>query len=224
MRVKICGITNAGDAGLAVSAGSDAIGINLVSGPRKVDLGAADQVVSAVGPFVTPVVLVRLEDGKLAKSELAWVNRRRISHLQLYGDVTPEAIRRLVADGFRPIFVFRVRAADFAEEANAWLADCRESPPAAILLDAFDPTKAGGTGEPFPWRWVRAAREAGRLDGWPPVLLAGGLRSENVADAIRETRPYGVDVSSGAESAAGKKDEKQMRAFVAAAKAALIQD
>jgi phosphoribosylanthranilate isomerase len=90
------------------------------------------------------------------------------------------------------------------------------------VVDTYDPAKAGGTGTPFPWDWVAAARDGGARAGWPPIILAGGLRPENVAEAIREVRPYGVDVSSGVELAGtpGRKDVHQVKAFISHARRA----
>ena len=121
--------------------------------------------------------------------------------------------------------VLAVRGTDFVEQAREWIGDGRQPRSAAIILDTYDPQKAGGTGTPFRWEWVTAARDAGQLANWPPIFLAGGLRPENVVDAIRAVRPYGVDVSSGVEGsgAASRKDAAMMKEFVQNARRAFSE-
>lgn len=220
MWVKICGITNVEDAISATSAGADAIGLNFVGGPRLLGQRAAEEILSALPPEVTPVALVRLVDGRLDARSLDLLTRFRISHVQLYGPVSMDSLSMLVQDGFRPMPVVAVKDEDFADQAAGWLSDKPQSQPFAIVLDAFDPSREGGTGSAFRWDWIPAARQAGKLDRWPAIILAGGLRLENVAEAVRIVRPYGVDVSSGVEEDGlpGKKDADKMRAFVRAAK------
>ena len=90
----------------------------------------------------------------------------------------------------------------------------RTLPVRAVLLDTYKKGVLGGSGEPFDWRWVRAAKRLG------PIILAGGLTPENVGEAVRRAAPYGVDVSSGVEAEIGKKDHKKLQQFIAAAKGA----
>ena len=222
MRVKICGITNEADAAAAVDAGADAIGLNFVAGPRKIDPARGRAILRHLPPLVTPVALVALEGGRIPAEIRNLLNEARVDHLQLYGTCTAEAPAQLVRDGFRPIPVLRVKEAGFAVPGPAWLR-AAGSDAAAVVLDAFDPVRQGGTGEPFCWDWVSAARKAGDLDNWPPILLAGGLRPENVAEAVRVVGPYGVDVSSGVEveGEPGRKDAARMREFVRRARTAV---
>jgi len=220
VRVKICGITNIEDALAATAAGADAIGLNLVGGPRMLELRAAEEILSALPPMVTPVALVRLEDGHLNDATSEVLARLRISHIQLYGTLRKDNLSTLVRDGFHPMPVIAVLNEDFSDLASGWLSNKPQHQPAAIVLDAFDPNREGGTGIAFRWDWIPAARRANKLDHWPPIILAGGLCTENVAEAVRIVSPYGVDVSSGVERAGvpGKKDADRMLAFVRAAK------
>lgn len=221
VRVKICGITSPADARVAVEVGADALGLNFVGGPRRIDLRTAGEILEVLPPFVRPVALVRLSGG-CALPELGdWLAARR-PVLQVYGDFAASDLLRLREEGFTILPVLRVAEADFAGQLREWFPPGRWRGPAGVVLDAFRPEQEGGTGTVFPWEWVSTARQEGALAGLPPIVLAGGLRPENVAEAIRIVRPYAVDVSSGVEfdGQAGRKDPQRMRAFVAAAKSA----
>lgn len=226
MRIKICGITRVADMEAAVEAGADAIGLNFVGGPREIAPGPAEAILTALPPFVTPVALVRLEGGLIPDPILELLAGFWVSHLQLYGPLAPELLRVQNQDGFRPMPAVAVRDERFADQVAPWLAGGIESRPAGVVLDAYHADKEGGTGKTFRWDLVPAARSAGQLDGWPPIVLAGGLRPDNVAEAVRTVRPFAVDVSSGVEveGAPGTKDPKLMRAFVRNARAALDED
>jgi phosphoribosylanthranilate isomerase len=141
----------------------------------------------------------------------------------VYGDIVPESMIRLSMGGFCPMPVVAVCGEDFADASSDWSAGDSVWRPRAVFLDAYEAGKAGGTGRAFRWDWVATAREGGRLKGWPPIILAGGLKPENVAEAIRIARPYAVDVSSGVEidGSPGRKDPDKMRDFVQQAKSAL---
>ena len=222
MRVKICGITSVTDAAAAVQAGVDAIGLNFVGGPRRINADCARGILTCLPPMVTPVALVNVEEDRVADPLEELFGEFRVSHLQVYGDVTRASLTRLMGDGFRPIPVVAVRNEAFADRAADWIASGTPCRPCAVHLDAFDPGRKGGTGKAFRWEWVSAARDAGRLANWPPIVLAGGLNADNVAEAIRIVQPYAVDVSSGVEVAGspGTKDAARMRSFVRQAKSA----
>ncbi len=220
VRIKICGITRPEDAIAAAVAGADAIGLNFIGGPRRIDVDSAAAILQALPAFCTPVALVDVSLGDVPADLLELIGRHWVSHLQLYGDVGAGTITRLRADGFHPIIVHAVEASTFADEIGQRLATMSTALPAAILLDAHVPGLAGGTGRTADWQAIAAAREAGAMQTWPPVMLAGGLNPENVAEAIRQVRPWAVDVSSGVESAPGRKDPEQMTAFVARAREA----
>ena len=221
MRVKICGITNKADALAAAHAGADAIGLNFVGGPRQIAEGPAAEILECLPPMVTPVALVRLENGRLSDAVVELLGRYWVSHVQVYGTVTIEALDGLSRDGFRPMPVVTIRDADFAREAAIWRG-CRAGGPKAVVLDAYHPGKEGGTGIAFQWDWIPNAARSGALEGWPPIVLAGGLTPENVAEAARIVRPYAVDVASGVEvdGSPGLKDAVKVRRFIENARVA----
>lgn len=223
MRVKICGITTVEDGLAAVEAGADAVGLNFVGGPRKIGLETGQGILEALPPFVTPVALVSLRGGAIPDDLLELLGQYWVSHVQVYGDVTSEALAILRRDGFQTVPVVGVRDAEFARQALEVLGERPAEIAAAVVLDAQEPGLQGGTGRAFNWQWVAAARDSATLDAWPPIILAGGLGPENVAEAVRIVRPFGVDVSSGVEKAGmpGRKDPERMRAFVRAARGAL---
>lgn len=220
LRVKICGVTSVENALAAAQAGADAIGLNFVGGPRQIGPERAIEILQALPPLITPVALVRLEQGRLPDDLLELLGEFWVSHVQVYGEVTSGSLAVMAQDGFKPMPVIPVRDEHFADTTNEWLARCAARPPVALVLDAYDPERLGGTGKAFRWDWLEAARQAGRLAGWPPIILAGGLNPENVVDAVRAVRPYGVDVSSGVEvpGRPGVKDSEKMRLFVRRAK------
>jgi len=216
VKVKICGITSVDDALAAVEAGADVLGLNFVGGPRQIGLEQAEEIIRAMPPFVAVVALVRLEKGRLAREQHAWLGRQAIRYLQVYGEFEYADLARLRGEGFVPLPVLAVGNASFADKAAAWLSTDGPRAMVAIVLDTSDPSRAGGTGRTFCWDWVTQARQAGRLADWPPIILAGGLRPENVVEAIRAVKPFGVDVSSGVEKEGqpGSKDPARMCAFV----------
>jgi len=215
MWVKICGITSSADALAAAEAGADAIGLNLIGGPRRIDAHQAEEIIACLPQLIRPVALIGLDD-EGHEELLAWLRRTRVRHLQLYGRITAEKLTSLCEEGFNGSPVVTVEDESFAERAVEKLGTTVLEIAEAIVLDTFHPTQAGGTGISFCWDWVAKAHQAGRLAGWPPIVLAGGLRSDNVAEAVRIVHPYGVDVSSGVEidGSPGKKDAAKMRAFV----------
>jgi phosphoribosylanthranilate isomerase len=219
--IKICGITSVQDARLAVKAGADAIGVNMVAGPRRVEAGSAVEIISAAAPKACPVVLAMVDDGRLDRDAERVIDRCGVHWVQLYGDVTPSALVAQLEAGRQPMPVIRVTNEDFADSFGALLDACGECRPPAVLLDAYHRDRLGGTGEPFRWSWVVEARSRGRLQGWPPIVLAGGLSPDNVAEAIRAVHPWGVDVSSGVEASPGRKDPSKVAAFIEMARRTL---
>jgi len=219
LRVKICGITNVEDLQAAAEAGTDLVGFNFVAGPRKLDIPVARDLLSHLPSTVTPVALIRLDDGEIPSELETILDEFRITHVQLYGQVDNGVLARLAGRGLLPMQVVRVADASFVAQAGEWT---EQSRPTAVVLDAYDPKQAGGTGKAFCWDWVVHARQDGQLADWPPIFLAGGLHPENVAEAVRVVQPYGVDVSSGVEvpDQPGKKDPQRMRAFVQRARSA----
>jgi phosphoribosylanthranilate isomerase len=232
LRVKICGITNVVDGLAAAEAGADAIGLNFVGGPRRIEPAVARDILRALPAMVMPVALVRVGPAGLSPELLELFAAYRVSHLQVYGwdqadetsvpqGATDGGLAGLIAAGFRVMPALTVKDMAFAERLAAWGAAPAERQPCAVVLDAYDPAREGGTGRRFEWEWVVRAREGGRV-AWPPIFLAGGLHPGNVGRAIGVVRPYGVDVSSGVEidGVPGRKDRAKMMAFVRNARAA----
>jgi len=199
VRVKICGITNAADALAAIDAGADQIGFNFYSkSPRQISEAEAVKIrpqlpgkVKAVGIFVNA-----------SPAEVAAVQKSlKLDAAQLHGDETPEDAAE-IARSVSVIKAFRV-------EQDFPLDTLDEYPEAfAYLLDAADTGQYGGTGRTTDWDVARRAALEHR------IILAGGLKVENVAAAVRIVRPYGVDVASGVESKPGKKDHGRLREFI----------
>lgn len=214
-RIKICGVTSVADALEAVQAGADAIGLNFYApSPRYVSPSQARDIaavlpadVKCVGVFVDP---------ELAQLEAA--AKCGLHAVQLHGDERPSLLAhyrelpivkafRLGRDGLAPM-----RA--FLEQAQALACS-----PGAVLIDAHCPGAYGGSGTTADWQLAATYHE---LAG-PPLILAGGLHSENVAEAIRAVRPAAVDTASGVESSPGVKDAGRMQAFIQSAARALDQ-
>jgi phosphoribosylanthranilate isomerase len=202
-RVKICGITNPADAELAAKLGVDWIGLNLYpKSPRFIEEAAARAIALELPAQVEPVALfVNVPPGE-AKGIAA---RLGIQTVQIHGNHTA-----VPSAGVRWICAFAVSDASNLQAIDAYLEMLRiaATAPTAILVDANVPGMHGGTGQTAPWHLL--------ADFKPPVplILAGGLTPENVADAIRIVRPYAVDVASGVESAPGKKDPEKLRRFI----------
>jgi len=194
MLVKICGITTAEDAAIAVDAGASAIGfVFWPESPRWIDPYRAARISAALPPFVTPVGVFVNQPPEYVNGVAALV---RLGAVQLHGDERPAdagLIKTPVIKSFTP--------AANPGEGDEW------GPAVTLLLDVHDPVRRGGTGHTIDWS--AAARVAARR----PVLLAGGLAPENVADAIVRVGPYGIDVSSGVECEPGRKDASRVRAL-----------
>jgi len=201
VRVKICGVTNATDAKMAARLGADAVGFNFAPVPRGITKERARAIIAAMPPFVTPVGLFVNQDLDLIHEICDFTG---ITTVQLHGDERPSYAAQL--SRYKVIKAFRIATERDLRMLARYDVD-------AYLLDARVRGKYGGTGKTFPWHLARAARSHG------PVIIAGGLNPQNVAQAIQQAQPYGVDVSSGVERALGRKDRRLTAKFIAAAKA-----
>ncbi|MCG6656299.1 phosphoribosylanthranilate isomerase [Halomonas campisalis] len=200
-RIKICGLTREADVDAAVAAGADALGFVLWPGSKRaVDEARLAELSARVPAFVTRV-------GLFVDQEPALIERcaRHLDLLQFHGDEAPA----FCAGFSRPwIKALRMREGlDLHAAAEAYRGA------GALLLDAYRPGVPGGTGETFDWS--RIPENLAKA-----VILAGGLRSENVADAIATVHPFAVDVSGGVEAAPGRKDAERLEAFIAAVRGA----
>jgi len=198
--VKICGVTTAEDAAMAVAAGADAIGVNFWPGSKRhVTLADARDVLAAVPAGVLKVGV--FVDAPVEEVE-RHLDELELDRAQLHGDESPALFDRLDR---RLIRVVRVRDESSFDGEAGWS-------PALWLYDAYVES-FGGAGVVAPWSLIAARARR-------PFLLAGGLTPDNVAKAVAQTRPDGVDVASGVESSARKKDPAKVAAFIAAARGA----
>lgn len=197
VRIKICGITNLEEALLAADLGADALGfIFYPPSPRSVEPQAAKAIIAQLPPFVTTVGVFVDEDAATVKELAAAAG---LDWLQLHGKETPEYCRSLDR---RVIKAFRIRDESSLAELTSY-----QDIVQALLLDTYKKGQVGGTGETFNWDLALKAKQSG------PIILAGGLTSENVAQAIAVAHPQAVDVASGVEAAPGKKDPEKLKAF-----------
>ncbi|MEW6387801.1 MAG: phosphoribosylanthranilate isomerase [Thermodesulfobacteriota bacterium] len=204
VRIKICGITNLEDALAAAHLGAPALGFNFYAkSPRSVTPEAAREIIRQLPPLVLSVGVFVDEDASTVR-EIA--SQAGLDWLQLHGNEFPEYCRQL---GRRVIKAFRVQDERSLEELAKYKGSVQ-----AFLLDTYKPGLSGGTGETFDWHLARRAQPYG------PIILAGGLTPENVAQAIKMAQPQAVDVASGVEARPGKKDQEKLKAFFAAVRGA----
>ncbi len=195
-RVKICGITNLKDAQAAVEGGADALGFVFAESPRQINPEVAVGIIRSLPPFLTCVGLFVDELPQVVKEI---IKECRLDALQFHGGEPPGYCRQFM---IKTIKAFRLRNEDSLEIISHYQVD-------AYLLDTYREGIPGGTGQSFDWDLALRAKEFSR-----PIILAGGLRPDNVAEAIGRVRPYGVDVSTGVEAKPGKKDHKKMKEFI----------
>jgi phosphoribosylanthranilate isomerase len=210
IHIKICGLRTAEHALAAVAAGADMLGFILAPARRQVSPETVAEIARAVrqAPGGRNILLVGVFVNEAPDRITQIVDACNLDIVQLSGDEDPAALRRLP----RTVDVFKAVRLVGAPGEAAWLDLGLAAPPVRLLVDAHVPGVYGGAGITADWeRAALVARERG-------VILAGGLTPENVADAIRRVRPWGVDVSSGVETD-GAKDGAKIRAFIAAARA-----
>lgn len=202
--IKICGITSVEDALEAIAAGADALGLNFVSSSKRVvDRATAAYISEAVGDLVELIAVV----ANRHSSELEELREATgIRWLQLHGAESPAELELLLPDAFKAVAIGSPGDALDADRYGG----------SRLLVDAKVPGELGGTGQPFDWSLVQSL--AKRRD----LIVAGGLRPDNVAEVVHLLHPFGVDVASGVESASNprKKDIGKLRDFVAAVRAA----
>lgn len=202
-RVKICGITNLNDAHHAAACGADALGFVFYPGsPRFVDPDTARRIIAQLPPLVTTVGLFVNEHPARIREMVDFCG---LNTIQLHGDEEPD---QCCYPPCRVIKALRLRGDMQSSLFSAYKVS-------ALLLDAFVPNQFGGTGHRCDWAQAAAVASQHR------VILAGGLNSENVAEAVRQVHPYGVDVSSGVEEKPGQKDPEKVARFIRMAKEAL---
>ena len=211
VRVKIEGLMNARDAVRVAQMGADAIGMVFAKSPRRIDAAGAGAIAGALPPWVATVGVFVNDD---AETINAVVEIGGIDYVQLHGEEGPDILPRIRA---KCIKAFRVRGDGWLDEVRRWLDGVADRGDlAGVLLDAFDAKAHGGTGRQFNWDLVAEARAGGKLDGVEPIILAGGLNPDCVAEAIAAVQPWAVDVASGVETAPGVKDFGQIARFLRA--------
>lgn len=203
-KIKICGIKTVTDALAAMEAGADLLGFNFYpKSPRSIDVGVCRDLMSVMRRYGQMVYVGVFVNASAAEIR-ATLDTCGLTLAQLHGDETSDLVQSLCGKAYKAFRGVPASVNGFA----------RESAP-ALLVDASVKGLYGGTGVAADWQGARAlARQY-------PILLAGGLTPENVAAAVRQVRPWGVDVASGVESAPGQKDPHRMKAFVQAVRSAL---
>lgn len=200
-KIKICGIKTVDDALAAMDAGADMLGFNFYpKSPRYIGVGQCRDVMSVMRKYGQITYVGVFVNASVAEIR-ATMETAALTLAQLHGDETSEMMRSLDGRAFKAFRGVPDRLNGFARE---------EAP--ALLVDASVKGAYGGTGMTADWK--STAELAKHL----PLLLAGGLTPENVAHAVRQVRPWGVDVASGVESSPGVKDAAKMKAFVQAVK------
>lgn len=196
-RVKICGITNLEDGLQAAQAGADALGFVFYGpSPRNVEVDRAASIIAALPPFVTSVGLFVDAEPEFIEQVIKTTG---LDLLQFHGD---ESESQCAQYGVPYIKALRMRPdVDLARQCHTFASS------RGILLDAYVPGKAGGTGQTFDWSQIPQQLDL-------PIVLAGGLDPSNVQTAIQTVRPWAVDVSGGVEQAKGKKDPALVSAFI----------
>ena len=201
VKVKVCGMTNLKDALVAVEEGADAVGfIFYKKSPRSVTMKLVREIILELPPFVDTVG-VFVDETAEQINKIA--DNCNLDLIQLHGNESPTFCKRMRR---RVIKAFRVKDMQSVKKLSSYQVS-------GFLLDTFSESLQGGTGKVFDWNLALPAKKMG------PVIMAGGLTPNNVQQAIRQVRPYGVDVCSGVESQPGIKDHKKIRAFLKNAKA-----
>ena len=202
-KIKICGIKTANDALAAMDAGADMLGFNFYpKSPRYISVGQCRDIMSVMRKY-SHIMYVGVFVNASVQEVRATIETCALSLAQLHGDETPEMVRALDEKAFKAFRGVPESLSGYARNAAP-----------AFLVDASVKGAYGGTG--ITADWFAAAELAKDY----PLLLAGGLTPENVGDAVRRVKPWGVDVASGVESGPGVKDPAKMRAFIKAVRSA----
>ena len=208
MKVKICGITRYEDAQAAIEAGADLLGFNFYpKSPRYIDPPSASRLIGTIRGRSASVQVVGVFVNSPLEAILTIMDECGLDLAQLHGDETPETLVSLNNRAFKAL-----RPKDATDLARLLHSYLPKTGSPACLVDAYRPGEYGGTGQPADWTLARS------VAGTHPILLAGGLAPENVAEAIRQVRPWGVDVASGVEESPRRKAPARLAAFIKAAK------
>ncbi len=199
-KAKICGLTNYGDARLAVELGADFLGFIFAKSPRQLISKKAVGIIDRLPSDVKKVGVFANQD----IDEVKRISREvDLDYLQLHGNESPEYCKKIELPVIK---AFRVKDESSLEKVKKYK-DVDK-----YLFDTYHPDKLGGVGETFNWELARKDKSCGQ------IIIAGGLDETNVQEAIKIIKPYGVDVSSGIEVKPGVKDQKKLKEFVKAVK------
>ncbi|MDP1797084.1 MAG: phosphoribosylanthranilate isomerase [Planctomycetaceae bacterium] len=220
MWVKICGVRDVSTAACVAAFRPDAIGLNFYPpSPRYVEPTVAAQITAQLPAEIEAIGVFVHATAKQAHEIAAIVRQIGLSGVQFHGTETPNDIAAVIhacPPGIKAIRSWTpdgewMRLPRYVEDCRALGVEI-----AAILMDAHAPSQYGGTGKTVDWPALRSHYDTAN---WPPLLLAGGLKPENIADAIHSVQPWGVDVASGVESSPGVKDPERVQAFITNARA-----
>jgi phosphoribosylanthranilate isomerase len=214
MKVKICGITTLDDALAAIDAGADYLGFNFY--PKSPRYLAPERCAEIVAGLQSSVITVGIFVNESSEHITRVLDQCGLGLAQLHGDEPPEVIAALNGRAFKAFRGIGERHAEFAASplSLSGRGAGGEGRIPAFLIDAYSPTHYGGTGHIADWRAAQPLAQQ------YPFFLAGGLTPENVAEAITQVQPWGVDVASGVESAPGVKDHAKVKRFIESAKGA----
>jgi phosphoribosylanthranilate isomerase len=223
MWIKICANTNLDDARLAAELGADAVGFVFAPSSRRV---TAEQVAEITPHLPEAVEKVGVFTTTNPDEILAAVSAAGLTAVQLHSDFDPALVDAIVGGGGGTLKVLQVldvpSDADAATTREALVQVLQHPFVFAALLDASHGGQSGGTGKPFDWGGTAEAVKRAQTETGGRVIVAGGLRAENVSAAIATFLPWGVDVASGVEASPGKKDPDRLRAFIAVARGAAL--
>ena len=208
VRVKICGIMNEQIAGAAVAAGADALGFVFAQSRRQVSPVKAREIIETVPPFISRVGVFVNSSPQEVRDIVSYCGLDTVQ--LMHGEEDPANYRDLLGGSVKVIISCRVKDDESVRSVLNYPAD-------AYLFDTYKKGLPGGTGEVFDWRILN------KFTFPAPLILAGGLNIENVAQAVQEVKPYAVDVSSGVETV-GMKDIEKIQTFIKQAKGVHIND
>lgn len=199
VKIKICGITNVGDATWVANLGADYLGLNFTKeSKRKISLEKAKEIANVLPPYIKKVGLFVNEEPKIVNKILSLCN---LDMLQFHGEETPGYCNQFKGKA-EIIKAFRLKDEESLRAIPAYDVDY-------YLLDTFIQGEQGGTGTTFNWDLALEVKQFGR-----PIFLAGGLSPENVVEAIKKVNPFAVDVSSGVEVSPRRKSMELMQEFI----------
>lgn len=213
MWVKICGIQDPDTACMIADLGASALGLNFYSpSPRSIDIAQALKIKTAMSDRDTALVGLFVKHSLIEVKSVC--NELDLKIVQLHGDEPPEFLAELVQSfpELKIIRAFRAKEPDLSPLTD-FLTECDQcgKRPDYVLIDAYSPQAYGGTGHVAPWEMIH---DQYREREWPPLILAGGLTPQNVAEAIQTVKPFGVDTASGVENAPGIKSQDMVKEFL----------